>query len=138
MAGAAHLADDPRFATNDARSRNREQLIPIVAEFMTTRTMREWMEGLRARQVPCAPVNTVDQVFEDPQVKARGMQIEMPHPLAGAGNIPLVASPIKMSATPPEYRYAPPTLGQHSGEVLNELLEMGEGEIAALRKDGVV
>ncbi|MCK5275415.1 MAG: CoA transferase, partial [Alphaproteobacteria bacterium] len=138
MAGAAHLADDPRFATNDARSRNREELIPLVADFMGDKTMQEWMEGLRARQVPCAPVNTVDQVFEDAQVKARGMKIEMPHPLAGAGAIPLVASPIKMSATPPEYRHAPPTLGQHTAEVLGELLEMGEGEIAALREDGVV
>ena len=138
MAGRGHLAGDPRFATNDARSRNREELIPLVADFMRVRTMQEWMEGLRARQVPCAPVNTVDQVFEDAQVRARGMKIEMPHPLAGAGEIPLVASPIKMSATPPEYRHAPPTLGQHTGEVLGELLEMDQAEIAALRKDGVV
>ncbi|MDH5411979.1 MAG: CoA transferase [Alphaproteobacteria bacterium] len=138
MAGAAHLADDPRFATNDARSRNREELIPLVADFMRGKTMGEWMEGLRARQVPCSPVNTVDQVFEDAQVKARGMKIEMPHPLAGAGAIPLVASPIKMSATPPDYRHAPPTLGQHTDEVLQELLEMKETEIAALRNEGIV
>ena len=138
MADALHLADDPRFATNDARARNRDELVPLVGDLMRRRTMHEWMEGLRARQVPCAPVNTVDQVFEDIQVKARGMKIEMSHPLAGAGAIPLIASPIEMSATPPEYRQAPPTLGQHTGEVLGELLEMGEEEIAALRKDGVV
>jgi crotonobetainyl-CoA:carnitine CoA-transferase CaiB-like acyl-CoA transferase len=138
MAGAPRLAVDPRFATNDARSRNREDLIPLVAAFMRTRTMAEWMAGLRARQVPCAPVNRVDQVFEDAQVKARGMKIEMPHPLAGAGEIPLVASPIKMSATPPQYRHAPPTLGQHTDEVLGELLEMDDDEIVALRDEGIV
>ena len=138
MAGEAHLADDPRFATNDARSRNREELIPLVADFMMRKPMDEWMEGLRPRQVPCSPVNRIDQVFEDPQIKARGMKIEMPHPLAGAGEIPLVASPIKMSATPPEYRHAPPILGQHTDEVLAELLEMDEAEIAALRDGGIV
>jgi crotonobetainyl-CoA:carnitine CoA-transferase CaiB-like acyl-CoA transferase len=138
MGGAADLAVDPRFATNDARSRNRADLIPLVADFMRARTMAEWMQGLRARQVPCAPVNRVDQVFEDTQVKARGMKIEMPHPLAGAGEIPLVASPIKMSATPPQYRHAPPTLGQHTDEVLGELAGMDDDEIAGLRDEGIV
>ncbi len=138
MAGALHLADDPRFATNDARARNRDELVPLVAECMRRKTMHDWMEGLRARQVPCSPVNTVDRVFEDAQVKARGMKIKIPHPLAGAGDIPLVASPIKMSGTPPEYRHAPPTLGQHTDEVLGELLELSEAEIAALRNEGIV
>jgi crotonobetainyl-CoA:carnitine CoA-transferase CaiB-like acyl-CoA transferase len=137
-AGAVHLADDPRFSTNSGRCRNREELIPLVAGEMRKKTMDEWLEGLRARQVPCSPVNKVDQVFQDPQVVARGLQIEMPHPLAGAGAIPLVASPIKMTATPPEYRYAPPTLGQHTDELLDELLGMEEGEVEALRDKGIV
>lgn len=138
MAGALHLADDPRYATNSERSGNREELIPLVADEMRKKTMAEWLEGLRERQVPCSPVNTVDQVFEDPQVTARGMQIEMPYPQAAAGTVPLVASPIKMSGTPPEYRHAPPTLGQHTAEVLGELLDMDAGEIENLREDGIV
>jgi len=138
MAGALHLAEDPRFSTNSERCRNREALIPLVADEMRKKTMAEWLEGLRVRQVPCSPVNTVDQVFEDPQVAARGMQIEMPYPPAAAGKVPLVASPIRMSETPPEYRHAPPTLGQHTDEVLGEVLEMDEEEIARLRDQGIV
>ncbi|MDH3230165.1 MAG: CoA transferase [Alphaproteobacteria bacterium] len=138
MAAAPHLYEDSRFATNDGRCRNREALIPLVAELMRLKTMDAWLEGLRARHVPCSPVNTVDQVFADPQVRARGMQIEMPHPLAAAGTIPLVASPIRMSETPPGYRHAPPMLGQHTEEVLGELLDMGAAEIAALREAGIV
>ncbi len=138
MAGVGHLAADPRFATNDGRCRNRGALIPLVAEEMRKKTLAEWLDGLRQRQVPCSPVNTMDQVFDDPQIKARGMRIEMPHPLAGDGTVPLVGSPLKMSETPPEYRHAPPTLGQHTDEVLRELLDMSEGEIAKLRGDGIV
>ncbi|UCH75433.1 MAG: CoA transferase [Rhodospirillales bacterium] len=138
MAGAAHLYEDPRFATNDGRCRNREALIPLVGDLMRRKTMGQWMEGLRARHVPCSPVNKVNQVFENPQVKARGMQIEMPYPLSGAGTVPLVASPIKMSETPPAYRHAPPTLGQHTDEVLRELLEMDDAEISDLREAGIV
>ena len=138
LAEAPHLFNDARFATNDARCRNREELIPQIAAIMRRRTMAEWLEGLRARQVPCSPVNTVDQVFADPHVQARGMRIEMPYPPAATGTVPLVASPIKMSQSPPAYRHAPPTLGQHTGEVLGELLGMAADEIAALRERGVV
>lgn len=137
-AGAPHLAADERFASNDGRVRNREALVPLVADLMRGRTMAAWIAALQTRKVPCSPVNTVDQVFEDAQVRARGMKIEMPHPLAGAGAVPLVASPIKMSGTPPAYRHAPPTLGQHTGEVLGELLEMDEAEVAGLRDEGIV
>ncbi len=138
LSDAAHLYRDPRFATNDGRCRNREALIPLVADLIRARPMSEWLDGLRARQVPCSPVNTVDQVFADPQVRARGMQIEMPHPLAGAGTVPLVGSPVRMSATPPHYRHAPPTLGQHTEEVLRELLGVDASEVARLRAEGVI
>ncbi len=138
LAGAPQLHADPRFATNDGRCRNREVLIPLVAECMRRKTMADWLERLRARHVPCSPVNRVDQVFEDPQVTARGMQIEMPYPPAAAGSVPLVASPIRMSETPPDYRHAPPTLGQHTEEVLDELLGMDAAEVARLRAAGVV
>jgi crotonobetainyl-CoA:carnitine CoA-transferase CaiB-like acyl-CoA transferase len=95
------------------------------------------MEILESGGVPCAPVNTVDQVFADPQVQARGMQISMEHPLAGDA-VSLVGSPVKLSGTPVSYRRAPPTLGQHTDEVLRELLDMSDGEFDALREQGIV
>ena len=137
-AGAADLATDSRFTSNTLRCNNRAALIPLVADLMRRRPLADWIAGLRRRQVPCSPVNTVPQVFEEPQVKARGMKIEMPHPLAASGTVPLVASPIRMSGTPPEYRHAPPTLGQHTDEVLAELLGMDAAAVAALRADGIV
>ena len=102
-----------------------------------TRTTTAWMEALEAAGVPCAPVNTIDQVFADPQVEARGMTIRMPHPLAGEA-VRLVGSPIGLSRTPVSYRRAPPTLGQHTDEVLAELLGLDEGERADLRDQGVI
>jgi crotonobetainyl-CoA:carnitine CoA-transferase CaiB-like acyl-CoA transferase len=91
---------------------------------------------LEAGNVPCGPVNTIDRVFEDPQVKARGMKVDLPHPLAGEGTVPLIANPVKLSGTPIHYRHAPPTLGQHTDEVLAEVLGMSEAEIAAERAKG--
>jgi crotonobetainyl-CoA:carnitine CoA-transferase CaiB-like acyl-CoA transferase len=88
--------------------------------------------------VPCGPVNTIDQVFENPQVQARGMRIELDHPLSGDGKVPLIANPLKMSGTPVTYRHAPPTLGQHTDEVLAEILGMSAEEIAAEKAKGAV
>ena len=88
--------------------------------------------------VPCCPVNTLDRVFADPQVKARNMRIELDHPAAEDLKVPLVASPIKMSATPPSHRRPPPMLGQHTEEVLRELLELADGEIVELRNAEVI
>ena len=88
--------------------------------------------------MPCGPVNSLDQVFADPQVQARGMRIDVPHPSAAAGTVPLVANPIKMSRTPPDYRHSPPTLGQHTDEVLGELLALSDAERAALRETGAI
>jgi crotonobetainyl-CoA:carnitine CoA-transferase CaiB-like acyl-CoA transferase len=136
-AEAEHLLDDPRFASNALRSENRDALIPIVESISRTRTTAAWMEILESGGVPCAPVNTVDQVFADPQVQARGMQISMEHPLAG-DNVSLVGSPIKLSGTPVSYRRPPPTLGQHTDEVLRELLDVSDSEFATLREQGIV
>jgi glutaryl-CoA transferase len=136
VARRPELAQDPRFATNPNRVRNRPMLVPVVAEIMRTRTTRQWLEALEPAGVPVGPINNLAQVFEDPQVRARGMKVEAPHPLAG--KVPMVASPMKLSATPVEHRTAPPTLGQHTDEILTALLGFTEQQIALLREQGVV
>ncbi|MGK9232709.1 CoA transferase [Inquilinus limosus] len=125
VAGRPDLAADPRFATNQARVRNREVLVPIVAGLIAEKPRGFWLQALEARQVPCGPINTIDQVFADPQVAARGMRIEMPHPLA-PDPIALIGSPIKLSETPVSYRHAPPVCGADGEEVLRDWL--GEPE----------
>ena len=136
-AGAPELLEDPDFSSNALRVRHRDRLIPKVEALTRTRTTAAWMEVLETAGVPCAPVNTIDQVFADPQVQARGMQIGMAHPLAGV-EVPLVGSPVKLSRTPVSYRRAPPTLGEHTDEVLSQILGLGESERAALREEGVI
>lgn len=113
------LARDPRFATNTARVNNREILAPILEDLFAQRTMRAWTDSLAKVGVPCGPIYTIDQVFQDPQVQARGMRIELPHALAGT--LALLASPLKLSATPLEYQLPPPLLGEHNEEVLQSI-----------------
>ncbi len=134
--GRPELADDPDFATNAARIRNRERLLPMIAEQLKARTNREWQEELEAVGVPCGPINALDEVFADPQVRARGMRFELDHPLAG--RVPMVASPMRFSETPIEYHAPPPLLGEHTDDVLGELLGLDAGEIARLREGGVI
>ena len=131
------LLRDPRFATNALRVQNRNRLIAKIETVTRTRATAAWMEALESAGVPCAPVNTIDQVFADPQIQARGMTVGMPHPLAGE-DIRLVGSPIRLSRTPVSYRRAPPTLGEHTDEVLAEMLDLGTSERAALRDQGVI
>ena len=138
FAGRPELAEDPRFVTNDQRVRNREALYDLLPTITREKSQAEWVEGLAQRGVPCSPVNRIDQVFADPQVQARGMRIGMPHPLAGKGEIDLIGNPIKYSGTPVSYRRPPPVLGQHSDEVLRDLLGLPDAEIAALRERGIV
>lgn len=138
VAGAQDLAADPRFATNALRVANREALYAAMPAYMARKTTAAWVEALAAASVPCSPVNDLAQVFADPQVQARGMRIEVPHPLSGSGRVPMVANPIRFSATPVQYRHPPPLLGQHTDEVLGELLAMSEAERAALRAAGVI
>lgn len=135
-AGEAKLTDDPRFATNGKRVENRAELTRLLQEIFAKRTKREWVERLEAAGVPNGPINDIAQVFDEPQVKARGVKIELEHPVAG--KLPMVASPMRFSATPLEYRHAPPLLGQHTDEVLRDLLGRSETEIARLRADGVI
>jgi crotonobetainyl-CoA:carnitine CoA-transferase CaiB-like acyl-CoA transferase len=138
FAGAGSLADDPRFATNAARVTHRAVLVPLLAAIIAVNPSAHWIEGLEREGVPCSPINRLDEVFADPQVRSRGMTITMPHPAAGGEPIALIANPIKFSETPVEYRHAPPTLGQHTEEVLTELLGLSTTAIAALRGREVI
>jgi crotonobetainyl-CoA:carnitine CoA-transferase CaiB-like acyl-CoA transferase len=138
FAGQPEVARDPRFTTNPARVHNREALNALLTEICTRRNQAEWVEGLGKAGVPCGPVYTIDQVFADPQVRARGMQIAMPHSSAGNGTVDLIANPIRMSESPVEYRRPPPVLGEHTEEVLRELLDMPVPEVDSLRRSGVI
>jgi len=135
-AGCAALAGDPRFATNGKRVENRAELTRLLQEVFGRRTKREWVELLEAAGVPNGPINDIAQVFDEPQVKARGVKIELDHPVAG--KLPMVASPMRFSSTALKYRHAPPLLGQHTDEVLRELLGCSVEQIAKLRADGVL
>ena len=135
-AGCLELADDPRFASNGRRVENRAELTRLLQAIFSGKTTREWVELLEGAGVANGPINDVAQVFEEPQVKARGVKIELDHPVAG--KLPLVASPMRFSATPLEHRLAPPVLGQHTEEVLRDVLRLDGGAIARLRADGVI
>ena len=119
VAGCADFPQDPRFASNANRVRHRDALVPLLAERMKKRTRSDWLSALEAAKVPCGPINDLDDVFADPQVRARGMSVRVPHP--HTDTLQLVASPMKLSATPVQLRRAPPLLGQHTDEVLAEL-----------------
>jgi len=131
----APLAQDARFATNAARVRHREALVPVLQDAFRTRGRSAWLASLEAAGIPCGPVNDLDDVFADPQVRSRGMVVEVPHPLSGA--VPLVGSPMKLSATPVDPPRAPPMLGQHTVDVLREA-GFGDDEIALLRERGAI
>jgi crotonobetainyl-CoA:carnitine CoA-transferase CaiB-like acyl-CoA transferase len=117
VAGQAQLALDDRFVRNADRVKNRDVLVPLLAEIMRLRSKSDWLAALEAAKVPCGAINNLDEVFADPQVKARGMTVPLPHPLTD--NLRVVASPMKLSRTPVQYRSAPPLLGQHTDEVLS-------------------
>lgn len=129
IAGHPEWAGDPRFARNADRVRNRDVLVPLIADAMRMRGRADWLAVLEAGGIPCSPVNDIDEVFADPQVRARGLRVSVDHPARDA--LPMVASPLRLSATPVRYRSAPPTLGQHTEEILREFGFSGE-EIAAL------
>ena len=134
--GAPEWAKDPRFDNNAKRVGQRDLLVGMIAERMRTRPAREWLAALEPAGVPCGPINDLSQVFADPQVRHRGMQVRAPHP--AAGEVTMVANPIKFSRTPVEHNHAPPLLGEHTDEVLGSLLGLDAGAIGALRKDGIV
>ena len=131
VAGRPEIAKDARFARNADRVRQRAVLVPLLAALMKTRDRADWLEALEAAKVPCGPINDLAEVFADPQVQQREMTVQMPHPLAGS--VRLVASPMKFSGTPVQYRRPPPLLGEHTAELLREV-GLAEAEIAALRE----
>ncbi len=136
VAGRPDLAADPRFAKNQDRVRNRDLLVPQLEEIMKTRSKADWLAALESAKVPCGAINNLAEVFEDPQVKERGMVTSWAHPLQEG--LRLVSSPIKLSATPVRNELPPPLLGQHTDEVLRELLGCGDERLADLRKGQVI
>ncbi|MSQ70992.1 MAG: CoA transferase [Betaproteobacteria bacterium] len=135
VAGRPELSEDERFRKNPDRLKNRQALVEIVRILIRARTKRQWMEALESAGVPCGPINDYSEVFQDPQVRHRGLRVELPHPL---GAMPTVASPMRFSETPIAYDTPPPLLGQHTGAVLAELLAFTPEELKRLRADGIV
>ncbi len=136
VAAAPHLADDPRYATNGDRVENRVALTRILDEIFARRTTRDWVDALEAAGVPNGPINTLEQVFAEPQALARRLRLELAHP--AAGKVSLVRSPMRFSATAVEHERPPPLLGEHTDEILRGVLGMKDDEIAKLRAEGAV
>jgi crotonobetainyl-CoA:carnitine CoA-transferase CaiB-like acyl-CoA transferase len=134
--GEPALADDPRFATNPKRLENRAVLVPIIERILRTRTVADWLERLRAAQVPAAPVNNLDRAFAEPPVAEREMIVEYDHPEVGKVRLP--GNPIKISQSSQAISRPAPRLGEHTDEVLRDLLKLPAERIAELRRQGVV
>jgi crotonobetainyl-CoA:carnitine CoA-transferase CaiB-like acyl-CoA transferase len=134
--GLTGLAADPSFASNKSRVANRRELIDKLSAVTVTHPTAHWIAALESVGVPAGPINSLDAVFDDPQVRARNMQIDLPHPVAG--RVSLVANPLRLSETPVTYRSAPPPLGAQTREVLAERLAMSAADIAALRARGII
>ena len=130
------LASDARFKTNASRVAHRETLVALLEPVLAARTTTDWIARLEAANVPCGPINRVDQVFADPQAIARGFKVAMEHKTAGP--IDLVASPLRLSRTPPEYRNAPPVLGEHTHEVLSQILGLSASDISSLESAKII
>ena len=134
--GQEALLADPRFATNPIRVQNRQLVTDTLTPVMKSKTTAEWIDALEALKIGCGPINTLEQVFADPHVQARDMVVEMAH---GSGEkVKVIANPVKLSATPPSYRSAPPVLGEHTNAVLTDVLKMSAAEIAALKDKGIL
>ena len=136
VAGQPQWADDPRFATNKQRVAHRAELVVLIRQATVFKTTAEWVSQLEAAGVPCGPINDLSQVFQDPQVLARELAVSLAHPLAGS--VPQVASPIRLSETPVQYRHAPPLLGEHTDAVLVQVLGVDADSLRRLRETGVV
>jgi formyl-CoA transferase len=129
--GEEDLADDTRFSDNPSRVAHRSILVPLLSEMTKRKSKADWIATLEKVNVPCGPINDLEEVFANEQVVSRQIEMQLPHPTAGT--MKLVNSPMRLSATPVEVRMAPPTLGQHTDEVLRERLGLSTEQIAALR-----
>jgi crotonobetainyl-CoA:carnitine CoA-transferase CaiB-like acyl-CoA transferase len=136
IAGKQGWALDARFATNAERVRNREVLVPMIDALMRLRTQRDWLTALERVGVPCGPINRLDQVFADPQLQARGMRLDIPHPLAGT--LPQVRAPLRLSGSPLSYTSPPPLRGEHTALVLRETLGLDPPTLSDLATRGVI
>jgi CoA:oxalate CoA-transferase len=134
--GEPGLAEDPRFATNSKRLKNRATLIPVIENIIRMRTVAEWLRKLRAAEVPAAPVNNLDGAFAEPPVAEREMIVEYDHPEVGRVRLP--GNPIKMSGVSGTLSKPAPRLGEHTDAILSELLDLSVDEIAALRRQGAI
>ncbi|MEI6182795.1 MAG: CaiB/BaiF CoA-transferase family protein [Polynucleobacter sp.] len=136
VGGEAHLAGDPLYLSNPLRVQHRKQLVPLLEQMTRKKPKGEWIALLEKAKVPCGPINNLKEVFENEQVIARNVLLNVPHPTVG--NMKLVASPMKLSKTPTEVRMAPPTLGQHTEEILHERLKLNDQAIHELRDKGII
>jgi crotonobetainyl-CoA:carnitine CoA-transferase CaiB-like acyl-CoA transferase len=138
LAGRSELASQPEYATNDARVRNRAGLVPILNDVFAERSSAEWLTNLEDHKIGCGPINNLQQVFNDPHVKAREMVIKMAHPSTGECGADLIANPMRFSETPVTYRQAPPLVGEHTEEVLREKLNLSDNDLAVLREKEII
>ncbi len=136
VAGRPELSNDTRFATNAQRVRHRAVLIPILEDILKSRSKADWLSALEAEKVPCGAINSLAEVFADPHIRSRDMVTQWQHPARGA--MELTASPMKLSATPVRSDLPPPLLGQHTDEVLRELLQIDTMSLDALRKQRII
>jgi crotonobetainyl-CoA:carnitine CoA-transferase CaiB-like acyl-CoA transferase len=136
VAGVPEIAKDPRYALNADRVRNRAELVPQLEAIMMTRTKADWLGALEAAKVPCGAINNLAEVFADEHVQARQMVNTWQHPIQP--DLKLVASPIKMSRTPVRQDLPPPLLGQHTSDVLGDVLGYSAEQQAVLRSKGVI
>jgi crotonobetainyl-CoA:carnitine CoA-transferase CaiB-like acyl-CoA transferase len=136
VAGAADLATEPRFATNAGRVQHREVLVPAVEALLRQRTTADWRAALAEAQVPCGPINDLAQVFAEPQVRHRGLRLDLPHPIAG--RVPGVRNPIRFGRTPIEYERPPPPLGADTTTELRDRLGLDTSTLADLAARGVI
>jgi crotonobetainyl-CoA:carnitine CoA-transferase CaiB-like acyl-CoA transferase len=129
---------DPRFSTNPQRVANRSLLIGMMIDITRTRDTSEWIALLEAAGVPCGPINDIAGVFRDRQVQARHLKVDIAPPASGAAAVPGIASPLRLSESPVEYRLPPPALGAHTRDVLRDVLSLSDAQIDALAQQGVI
>ncbi len=137
-AGAPGLALDARFSSNAARVRNRSVLVPLLSVLTQGRSVADWLATCATETVPAGPINDLAQVFDSPQVSARGLRVQMPHPTSGSGSVELIGNPLKFSQTPVTYAKAPPTLGADTMAVLARELALDKEALRGLVDAGVI